>query len=56
MGGSVLFSPRRIHHPKIARKPIDTGTKVFHVVNLRTPDDLTEDIKAWLAESYQFAD
>ncbi len=54
---ALSFSlPRRIHHPKIARKPIDTGTKVFHVVNLRTPDDLTEDIKAWLAESYQFAD
>ena len=42
--------------PAIARKPIDTGSRVYHVVNLRTPDDLTDDVKAWLAESYELVD
>jgi Domain of unknown function (DUF5655) len=47
---------RRLSHPAIARKPIDVGTRVFHVVNLHTPDDLTEIVRDWLAESYAFAE
>jgi len=46
--------PRRVVHPRIARKPIDAGRRIYHVVNLRGPDDLTEDVRAWLAESYAF--
>ncbi len=46
--------PRRIVHPQIARKPYDAGRRVFHVVNLRGPDDLTDDVREWLAESYAF--
>jgi hypothetical protein len=48
--------PRRVDHPKIARKPYDAGSKVFHVVNLRSPADLDEDVEGWLAESYLFAE
>ncbi len=44
---------RRIVHHQIARKPIDAGRWVYHVVNLRTPDDLTDDVKAWLVESWE---
>jgi Domain of unknown function (DUF5655) len=47
---------RRIDHPKIARKPIDTGSRIHHVVNLHTPADLDDDVKSWLAESYSFVD
>jgi hypothetical protein len=47
---------RRLSHPKIARKPIDTGTRIYHVVNLREPDDLDADVRAWLAESYAFVE
>ena len=47
---------RRIDHPAIARQPIDTGSRIYHVVNVRSPDDLTDDVKAWLAESYAFVD
>jgi len=36
--------------------PIDTGSRIYHVVNVRSPDDLTDDVKAWLAESYAFVD
>ena len=54
---ALSFSlPRRIDSQKIARKPYDAGSRWFHVVNLRTPADLDDDVKAWLAESYQFAD
>ena len=47
---------RRLTHSAIARKPIDVGTRVFHVVNLRTPDDLTDIVREWLAEAYAFAE
>jgi hypothetical protein len=46
--------PRRIVHPQIARKPIEAGRRWFHYVNLRDPEDLTEDVREWLAESYAF--
>jgi hypothetical protein len=48
--------PRRVAHPLIARKPVDTGRKVFHVVNLHGPDDLTDEVRDWLAESYAFVE
>jgi hypothetical protein len=48
--------PRRVTHPLIARKPVEAGRRVVHVVNLREPADLTDDVRAWLAESYAFVD
>jgi hypothetical protein len=48
--------PRRLVHPQIARKPIEAGSKTYHIVNMRGPDDLTEDVRTWLAESYVFVD
>lgn len=48
--------PRRLGHTQIARKPIEAGRRWFHVVNLRGPDDLTDDVKSWLAEAYAAAD
>ena len=47
---------RRIVHHQIARKPMGTGRRIYHVVNLRTPADLTDDVKGWLAESYELVD
>jgi hypothetical protein len=44
--------PHRIQHPKIARKPMAAGALVFHVVNLRGPEDVDDDVAAWLSESY----
>ncbi len=46
--------PRRIAHPRIARKPYEAGARVFHVVNLRSPDDVDDVVMAWLTESYAF--
>jgi hypothetical protein len=47
---------RRLTHPQIVRKPAGAGRRIYHVVNLRTPEDLTDDVKAWLAESYALVD
>jgi len=48
--------PRRVVHPLIARKPVEAGRRIFHVVNLHAPHDLTDDVRAWLSESYSFVD
>jgi Domain of unknown function (DUF5655) len=47
---------RRVTHPLIARKPIEAGSRIYHVVNLRTPEDLNRTVRDWLAESYAFVD
>jgi Domain of unknown function (DUF5655) len=44
--------PRRLTHAKIARKPITVGDHTFHVVNLRGPEDVDEDVRGWLTEAY----
>ncbi len=43
---------RRVDHPKIARKPIVAGARIFHVVNLTGPDDLDAQVRDWLTEAY----
>ena len=49
--------PRRVHHARITRKPIEAaGLAIYHYANLRTPDDLDPDLRELLAESYDFAE
>ncbi|HEY8059149.1 MAG TPA: DUF5655 domain-containing protein [Acidimicrobiales bacterium] len=48
--------PRRVHHRLITRKPYDAGHRIYNIVNLRTPDDLDDEIRGWLAESYGFVE
>jgi hypothetical protein len=43
---------RVIDHPRIARKPYVTPTRVFHFVNLRGPEDVDDVVKDWLTEAY----
>ena len=43
---------RRIEHPKIARTIPGSPARIHHVVNLRTPDDVDDDIRDWLTEAY----
>jgi hypothetical protein len=50
---ALSFSlPRRVQHTKIARKPITVGGRTYHVVNLRGPEDVDDDVRAWLTEAY----
>jgi hypothetical protein len=50
---ALSFSlPRRVDHPLIARKVIAHGSRYYHVVNLRGPDDVDDRIRGWLTEAY----
>ncbi len=44
--------PHKIQHSKIARKPVGYGGLTYHVVNLRGPEDVDDDVRGWLTESY----
>ena len=44
--------PRRLTDPRIARRIEGTGTRFWHVVNLRTPEDVDEPVRDWLVEAY----
>jgi hypothetical protein len=47
---------RTVGHPLITRRPIQAGRVIFHVINLRGPGDLTDEVKSWLAEAYAIGD
>ena len=50
---ALSFSlPHRVSHRLITRKPIAYSGKYFHVVNLREPDDVDDQIRNWLTEAY----
>lgn len=44
--------PRRVDSRRIARKPVGQGGLLWHVVNLRTPAEVDDDVRAWLTEAY----
>jgi Domain of unknown function (DUF5655) len=48
-----LFMPRTVHDRRISRKPIASGRIVFHVVNLRNPDDVDEIVTSWITECWE---
>jgi Domain of unknown function (DUF5655) len=50
-----LFLPRTVAHPRIARKPVATGRSVYHVVNLRSPDELDDTVREWINEAWNAA-
>jgi hypothetical protein len=43
---------RTVDHPLIKRKVIAYGGRRYHVVNLRGPEDLDDEIRGWLTEAY----
>lgn len=44
---------RELDSPKISRKmKPQRGSATYHVVRLRTPDDVDDDVRAWLTEAY----
>jgi hypothetical protein len=48
---SFLLS-RVVDSPRIARKVTGSGQRLYHMVNLREPADVDDDVRAWLTESY----
>ncbi len=44
---------RELDSPKFSRKmKPQRGAATYHVVRLRTPDDVDDEVKAWLTEAY----
>ncbi|HMK12879.1 MAG TPA: DUF5655 domain-containing protein [Acidimicrobiales bacterium] len=49
---ALSFGLRRtVDHPRIARK-MKGGTRTYHVVNIREPAEVDDQVKEWLTESY----
>jgi hypothetical protein len=46
---------RRVQHERIIRKVVRYHARYHHVANLRTPDDLDDRLRSWLAEAYHDA-
>ena len=44
--------PRKLSHPRLARRVYSSGTRHHHVVNLRSPDDVDDEVRTWLTEAY----
>ncbi len=43
---------RRIEHRRIARKPVASGRRWIHVVNLTSPAEVDDQVRSWLTESF----
>jgi hypothetical protein len=50
-----LFMPRTVQDRRIARKPIVAGRTVYHVVNVRSPDDVDDTVTGWITEAWESA-
>jgi hypothetical protein len=50
---ALSFSlPRRVTSPRIARRPESSGASTWHVVNLRTAEEVDDEVRDWLTEAY----
>lgn len=50
---ALSFSLRRqVSHPRIVRKPIPYSGRYHHVANLRSPDDIDDQLVDWVTEAY----
>ncbi len=52
--GFVLH--RKIDHPRLARKVVGEGTRWYHVVNVRDPDEVDGQLRGWITEAYHDAE
>jgi hypothetical protein len=48
-----FFSPHRIDHPRISRKPQECNGRWHHVVNLRDASAVDDLVRGWLTEAYE---
>lgn len=46
---------RSVQSARIARKVIPYGSRYWHVVNVRTPAEVDDELIGWLAEAYDAA-
>lgn len=44
--------PRPVDSPRFARRLAASGHRTWYQVNLRSADDVDDDVRAWLTEAY----
>jgi hypothetical protein len=50
---ALSFSlPRPVHHPRITKKVLPYAGRYHHVANIRSAEDIDEQILGWLTEAY----
>jgi hypothetical protein len=48
-----MLLPRLVRHPRIARKPVVAREGAwYHVVNLRSVDEVDDQVREWLTEAF----
>ena len=50
----MVAIPHKVSDPRISRIPIVAGDRWFHTINLHSPCDVDDVVKAWLTEAYEF--
>jgi uncharacterized protein DUF5655 len=50
-----LFLPRRLDHPRVAAHLAVSADRVMHTLKLTSPDEVDDELAAWLAEAYDAA-
>lgn len=43
---------RRLQSARISRKPVASGQKIFHFVNLTSSEEVDDELRGWLTESF----
>lgn len=43
---------RRLANRRLSRKPVASGRKIFHFVNLTSAAEVDDELRGWLTESY----
>jgi hypothetical protein len=43
---------RRVEHPRVTRHLAATSTRTAHAVRVRSPDEVDDELRAWLTEAY----
>jgi hypothetical protein len=48
----TFMLPRRLQHPRLARKVLGSADRYYHVVNVTGPDEVDDQLRGWLTEAY----
>lgn len=43
---------RRLEHPRVTRTTRTNTSRTYHGIRLRAPEDVDDEVRAWLTESY----
>lgn len=47
-----LALPGVVEHPRVRRRVRVSAARTYHLVHLREPSDVDDDVRAWLTEAY----